>query len=110
MTVWITYYLWMQTSSFLSSRKHHSQEDLYSHISKKELLEYVTVVPLDEFKDSWAEAKQISPDPDDVEYLAVALSLNCAIWSKDKDLKEKQSRVKVFSTSDLISFLSDTRP
>ena len=48
---------------------------------------------------------QISPDPDDVEYLAVALSLGCAIWSKDSDLKEKQSRVNVFSTSDLISFL-----
>jgi len=94
----------MRTSCFLSSRKHHSQEDLYSHISKKEFLEYVTVVPLDEFKDSWAEAKQISPDPDDVE----RLHLNCAIWSKDKDLKEKQSRVKVFSTSDLISLLSDT--
>jgi len=85
-------------------------DDIIFELSKKELLEYVTVVPLDEFKDSWAEAKQISPDPDDVEYLAVALSLNCAIWSKDKDLKEKQSRVKVFSTSDLISFLSETRP
>ena len=69
-----------------------NSQDILSHI--KELLEYVTVVPLDEFKDSWAEAKQISPDSDDVEYLAVAFSLNCAIWSKDKDLKEKQSRVK----------------
>ena len=74
-------------------------------ISKKELLEYVTVVPLDEFKDFWDEVKQISPDPDDVEYLAVALSLGCAIWSNDRDLKETQSVVKVFSTSDLISFL-----
>ena len=81
--------------------------DIVFELSKKELLEYVTVVPLDEFKDSWAEAEQISPDPDDVEYLAVALSLGCAIWSKDSDLKEKQSRVNVFSTSDLISFLSE---
>ena len=81
--------------------------DIVFELSKKELLEYVTVVPLDEFKDSWAEAEQISPDPDDVEYLAVALSLGCGIWSKDSDLKEKQSRVNAFSTSDLISFLSE---
>jgi len=63
----------MRTSCFLSSRIHK----IYSHISKKELLEYVTVVPLDEFKDSWAEAKQISPDPDDVErlhFLSIVLS------------------------------------
>ena len=79
--------------------------DIVFELSKKELLEYVTVVPLDEFKDFWGEVKQISPDPDDVEYLAVALSLGCAIWSNDRDLKETQSVVKVFSTSDLISFL-----
>lgn len=80
--------------------------DVVFEVSKKELLEYVTIVPLHEFKDFWAEAEQISPDPDDVEYLAVALSLGCAIWSNDRDLKETQSVVKVFSTSDLISLLS----
>ena len=79
--------------------------DIVFELSKKELLEYVTIVPLDEFEDSWAEAKQTSPDPDDAEYLAVALSLGCAIWSKDRDLKEKQSRVKVFSTSDMFSVM-----
>jgi predicted nucleic acid-binding protein len=49
---------------------------------------------------------RISPDPDDVEYIAVALSIGCVIWSNDKDLKEKQSEVKVFSTADLVSFLA----
>ena len=61
---------------------------------------------LDKFKGFWEEAERISPDPDDVEYIAVALSFGCTIWSNDKDLKEKQSKVKVFSTADLISFLS----
>ncbi|RLG30353.1 hypothetical protein DRN98_07420 [Methanosarcinales archaeon] len=79
--------------------------DRVFELSKKGLLEYVTIVPLDEFKEFWIEAEQISPDPDDVEYLAVALSLNCAIWSNDKRLK-KQSLIKVFSTSDLLSILS----
>jgi len=51
------------------------------------------------------DAKQTSPDPDDVLYLAVALSLGCAIWSNDKDLKEGQSRVVVVTTEDLTKLL-----
>ena len=51
---------------------------------------------------------QISPDPDDVEYLAVALSLDCAIWSKDRDLKEKQFRVVVVTTEELTKLLGSS--
>lgn len=47
------------------------------------------------------EAEKISPDPNDVEYFALALLLNCAIWSNDKKLK-KQDRIKVYSTEDLM--------
>jgi predicted nucleic acid-binding protein len=82
--------------------------DIVFELSKKELREYVTVVPLDEFKDFWEEAKQISPDSDDVEYLAVALSLDCAIWSKDRDLKEKQFRVVVVTTEELTKLLGSS--
>lgn len=78
-------------------------------LSKKELSEYVTILPLEEFKDFWAAAKQISPDPDNVEYLAVALSLGCAIWSNDRDLKEKQSRVVVVTTEELTRLLGVSR-
>ncbi len=81
-------------------------DDIVFELSKKELIEYVTVVPLDKFKDFWEDAVRISPDPDDVEYIAVALSIGCVIWSNDKDLNEKQSVVKVFSTADLVSFLA----
>lgn len=78
-------------------------------LSKKELSEYVTILPLEEFKDFWAAAKQISPDLDNVEYLAVALSLGCAIWSNDRDLKEKQSRVVVVTTEELTRLLGVSR-
>jgi|SRR3989338_1213390 len=47
------------------------------------------------------EAKSVSPDADDTEYFALALKLNCPIWSEDKALK-KQSKVKVYSTSELL--------
>ena len=42
-------------------------------------------------------------------YFALALKLDCPIWSNEKAFK-KQSVVKAFSTSDLISFLSETIP
>ena len=83
-------------------------DDRVYELSAKELLEYVTIVPLDDFKDSWGEAKQISPDPDDVEYLAVALSLDCAIWSNDRDLKEEQYRVVVVTTEELTKLLGSS--
>ena len=57
---------------------------------------------------SHPEIEQISPDPDDVEYLAVALSLDCAIWSNDKDLKEEQSRVVVVTTDELTKLLGSS--
>lgn len=83
-------------------------DDRVYELSTKELLEYVTIVALEEFKKFWEEAKQISPDPDDVEYLAVALSLDCAIWSNDKDLKEGQSRVVVVTTEELTKLLGNS--
>jgi len=64
----------------------------------------VEFVPVIEFKDFLNEAKLICPDPDDVEYFALALKLNCGIWSNDKRLK-KQSKVKVFNTKELREFL-----
>ena len=44
--------------------------------------------------------------PKDVEYFALALRFDFPIWSNEKGFK-KQSKVKVFSTSELISFLSE---
>ena len=46
----------------------------------------------------------ISPDPDDVQYIALALKLNIPIWSNDKELKHGQKQVKVYSTADLAGF------
>ena len=46
------------------------------------------------------DAENLTPDPDDMAYFAIALRLNCAIWSNDKKLKE-QSKVKIFNTYEL---------
>ena len=62
----------------------------------------ITLIPLEELLPFLDEAEKISPDPDDVAYVALALKLKCAIWSQDRKLKEKQNKVQVYSTEDLI--------
>jgi len=68
---------------------------------------FVGTVPDEEFKDFAGEAKQLlGVHLKDSPYFALALYLNCGIWSNEKRFK-KQVRIKAVSTSDLISFLSE---
>ena len=66
----------------------------------------VRFIPLEQFLDKVPEAKELAPHLKDIEYFALALKLDCPIWAQEKAFK-KQSRIKVFSTSELISFLSE---
>ncbi|RLI81867.1 hypothetical protein DRP07_06460 [Archaeoglobales archaeon] len=62
------------------------------------------IIPFEEFEDKYGEAKNISPDVDDVPYIAIALKLNCAIWSNDRKLKS-QDAVKVYTTQEIMQML-----
>lgn len=73
---------------------------------RRELAILVEFIPLEEYTSFMKEALAI-PDPDDIDFTALALKLDCPIWSNDKELKQ-QTVVKVFSTSELIAFLSQT--
>jgi len=64
----------------------------------------IDFVPKQDFKVFIGEAKRVSPDPNDAEYFALALKLNCSIWSNDKKLKN-QDEVKVYSTGDLLKII-----
>lgn len=55
-------------------------------------------------KDEMLKACKISPDLDDAVYFALAIKLNCPIWSNDKRLKQ-QNIVKVYSTHELARLL-----
>ncbi len=79
-----------------------SHEDFDNFISLLKLK--VKFLPLEEFMDKVTEAKVISPHSKDIEYFALALKLNCAIWSDEKAFK-KQSKVKVLNTSELLKEL-----
>lgn len=65
------------------------------------ILSRIKIISSLEYASERSKAKQISPDPKDTEYFALALKLGCHIWSNDKALK-KQDRVKVLSTSELL--------
>lgn len=89
--------------------KEIKQKSSLSEVEIKDLLDSIFVIgnikiiPLDELKQVIEDAKRISPDPDDIHYVALALNRKCAIWSNDKELKEKQSTVKVYSSEEVLA-------
>lgn len=65
----------------------------------------VLFVPENMYSEFLSKAKEVSPDPNDIDFFALALKLGLPLWSNDKELK-KQSVVKVYSTKELIEILS----
>ena len=67
------------------------------------LFQYIAVVPADDFYPAIERADEAvgETDPDDVLYLACAISCDAAIWSDDSDFDE-QGLVDRYSTSDVV--------
>lgn len=95
---------------FFTEFKNHAEElQKKSGKSKEEinhlldiLKNKIEMIPLGELVPYLDEAEGICPDPDDVAYFALALKMKCGIWTNDRDLKEKQNVIQVYSTEDLI--------
>jgi len=88
----------LKYEDLLLNKTHISRED---YIKTLHLLnDIVITVPKEDFLSFIDLAKKISPDKKDVLYLALALKLNCPIWSNDKRLKQ-QDEVLVYSTEEL---------
>ena len=64
----------------------------------------IRLIPFSEFESLISKAKNICPDPNDIEYFALALSKKLPIWSDDKALKQ-QSVIKIFTTEEIIKEL-----
>ena len=68
------------------------------------LLKHITLVPEEQIEGKIEEANEIlgKVDPDDVVFLATALSIeNANIWSNDPHF-EKQNKVRVFKTEHIV--------
>ena len=86
----------------------------YSGISELEFIIFFSLLEKkiesfsrDMYESFLSDANKISPhgkNTKDDPYFALALALNCAIWSDEKAFK-KQSRVKVLNTAELLNEL-----
>ena len=82
----------------ICSKSKFSEDDL--RLSLKLVRERLNLFSLDKYSDRLGEAAEISPHAKDNEFFALALKLNCAIWSDDAGFK-KQSKVEVFTSEEL---------
>ncbi len=82
--------------------KFSNSEDFFE--TKSLLFKFVRLVPESEYSAYIKEASKLTKHTKDVPHFALALHLNCPIWSDEKSFK-LQSKVDVYSTSDLIKEL-----
>lgn len=76
-----------------------TEEEFRFVLSTLEL--FIQIVPIEFFEDFKTKAKDITPDEKDAPFFALALKLNCSIWSQEPGLKQ-QSEVKVLSNKEVL--------
>ena len=79
-----------------------SEDSFNEELKKLKLI--INFINKNEYLDFIKDAEKISPDKKDAEFLALALKMNCPLWSNDSILKN-QNKVRVLSTEDLIETL-----
>ena len=84
------------------SKRPDEDFDRFLKIVKKRISFY----PYEDFKKKMKKARKLTSDPDDTEYVALALSIGAEIWSNDKKLKDIEG-IKVLSTMDLVDQIKE---
>jgi len=82
-----------------------------AQLSEQEFYEFLRIVKrrimtIEErdYKELRDKADAICPDPKDIDYFALALYLNCPVWTNEKKLKE-QSIIPIYATHELMELL-----
>ena len=80
---------------------------------REEFLEYIEFISLEMYSGEFKIIQQILKDYrkneeeqliEDIDFLALALKLNCPLWSHDKLLK-KQEKIIILTTKDIIELI-----
>lgn len=79
-----------------------SQDEIKEVLEQIIILGNIKVIPFEEFKIFEEKAKSITPDIDDIAYVALALKLKCPMWSNDKALKERLKSVIVYNSEEIL--------
>ena len=84
-------------------------EDKFERI--KEILSKLVNLKVKVSPQQLNRAASLISDPDDKQYLALVLRLNCPIWSNDPHFQEElvKNAVKVFTTEELIKYFESLR-
>ncbi|MFA4720566.1 PIN domain-containing protein [Pyrococcus kukulkanii] len=80
-----------------------TEEEFYKIL--EEISEIVSLWPIEKYIDFLPIAEEITPDPDDIPFVALALKLNAYLWTNDKRLKEIKE-IKVITTPELVRLLN----
>ncbi|MBI4148185.1 hypothetical protein HY490_02745 [Candidatus Woesearchaeota archaeon] len=75
---------------------------------RKEMAMLVEFIPLAEYRSFLETARSITPDPDDIDFVALSLKFQCPIWSNDHALAN-QNHFKVCATKEIIELLAMQR-
>jgi len=70
------------------------------------LRKYVTFINYESYSDFLDIAIRITPDPKDVDFVALALKLNAILWSNDRELK-KIPVLEVLNTREIIEMFPE---
>ncbi|MFH1711459.1 MAG: PIN domain-containing protein [Nanoarchaeota archaeon] len=91
-------------------KKNESDISKYGKINSEQfnnilsdLSKFIRIIPEESFTNQEAIAKELIHDKD-IPFFALALSLDCTIWSNEPSFKE-QSKIKILNTSDLKEML-----
>ena len=85
--------------SFLLDKTQRTEQE-FNHLLEI-LKKKIKTISNEETAKYLSDAIEISPDEKDADYFALALKLNCPLWSNDKKLKE-QTNIEIYSTEDLL--------
>lgn len=99
-------YLFEEFSKYeqlILNKTHRSKKDFNQLLEL--LKEQITTIPKTEITPYFDDVVNISPDPKDTVYLTLALAIKANIWSNDKELKEKQNKIKALTTQELIDVI-----
>jgi len=66
----------------------------------------ITIHELMELRDTWNRAADITPDPKDTAYFALALALSCPFWTNERGL-ERQDAVRVVRTEEVLRWIDN---
>lgn len=70
-------------------------------IRVNDISQTISFFPLLEYESCFKKAASLISDPDDIDFLALAIKRNAQIWSNDPHLRQ-QSLVKVLTTAKLV--------